>query len=300
MSSEQLVLEPSEKTSTALPGAQAGVKTILLHVQNDDSLATRVDSALSLARACGAHLSCVHITPVEAYVAFDSFGGVFIMNDVIRTIDEEAKRIRNELQEELRNEDVSWDYEEETANVSNALVRRAALADFLVTGRDPHKTDFAGPAIGLLGELLHRSRTPLFIPGDDGAPIDTAGTAVIAWNGSYEAANAIRASVGLLQLASQVQIVQVREPKDDTFPSTKLLEYLSRRGIHAELTSEQAPSSGSARQFVSAALVAHTAAVKASYLVMGGYGHSRAGELLFGGVTRDLLSASPVSLVIAH
>jgi nucleotide-binding universal stress UspA family protein len=33
---------------------------------------------------------------------------------------------------------------------------------------------------------------------------------------------------------------------------------------------------------------------------MGGYSHSRAGEFLFGGVTRDLLRACPISLVMAH
>ena len=38
----------------------------------------------------------------------------------------------------------------------------------------------------------------------------------------------------------------------------------------------------------------------ASYIVMGGYGHSRAGEFLFGGVTRALLKECPVPLVLAH
>jgi nucleotide-binding universal stress UspA family protein len=33
---------------------------------------------------------------------------------------------------------------------------------------------------------------------------------------------------------------------------------------------------------------------------MGGFGHSRVTEALFGGVTRKMLSASPVPLLIAH
>ena len=52
-----------------------GVKTILLHVQNDRALDQTLETALSLARACGAHLSCLHITPIEAYSAFDAMGG---------------------------------------------------------------------------------------------------------------------------------------------------------------------------------------------------------------------------------
>jgi hypothetical protein len=81
----QIYLEPEQATKAAGgQRAQAGVKTILLHVQNDKSLDSRVQTALALARACEAHLSCVHITPIESYVAFDSFGGVFVMNDVIK------------------------------------------------------------------------------------------------------------------------------------------------------------------------------------------------------------------------
>ena len=238
----------------------------------------------------------MHITPIEAYVAFDSFGGVFVMNDVIKAVDEEAVNIRKSLQEKLRGEDVTWDYVETTANIANSLVSRAALTDLVVTGRDPHRTDFAGPTIGLLGELLHRSRTPLFIPADDGAPVDPTGTALIAWDGSYEAANAVRAAVGLLKIASQVRVLQIHEKDDEAFPGTKLLEYLSRHGIHAELFTESAAS----QEFVSDALVAHARAIGAAYIVMGGYNHSRVGEFVFGGVTRSLLKASPVPLLIAH
>ena len=34
--------------------------------------------------------------------------------------------------------------------------------------------------------------------------------------------------------------------------------------------------------------------------VMGGYSHSRAGEFMFGGVTRALLKDCPVALAMAH
>jgi nucleotide-binding universal stress UspA family protein len=33
---------------------------------------------------------------------------------------------------------------------------------------------------------------------------------------------------------------------------------------------------------------------------MGGYGHSRAGEFLFGGVTRALIKECPIALVLSH
>jgi nucleotide-binding universal stress UspA family protein len=35
-------------------------------------------------------------------------------------------------------------------------------------------------------------------------------------------------------------------------------------------------------------------------IVAGAYGHSRLGEWVFGGVTRDLLASSPVCCLLAH
>ncbi len=287
-----------ERSATVAPRqrADAGVKTILLHVQNDKSLDTRLETALSLARACEAHLSCLHVTPIEAYVAFDSFGGVFVMNDVIKALDEEEQALQAKIEKELRNEDVSWDYQQITGNVPAQLISHAALADLVVTGREPHRADFAGPALRIMGELLHRARTPLFIPDDKGGPVDPTGVALIAWNGSFEAANAVRSAIGLLKVASDVRVLQVEEEKDEAFPGTRLLEYLSRHGIHAELTratqEDEQPIAGS--------LMAYANAVDAGYIVMGGYSHSRIREYVFGGVTRTLLSGSTVPLLIAH
>jgi nucleotide-binding universal stress UspA family protein len=38
----------------------------------------------------------------------------------------------------------------------------------------------------------------------------------------------------------------------------------------------------------------------ADLIVAGAYGHSRLGEWVFGGVTRDLLASSPVCCLLAH
>jgi nucleotide-binding universal stress UspA family protein len=261
----------------------------------------RLENALSLARACSAHLECLHVTPIEAYVAFDSFGGVFVMNDVIKALDEEEAALRSAIEAKLRNEDVSWNYTQVTGNVAGQLVSHAALADLLVVGREPHKSGAAGTAIGLLGDLVYRSRTPLFIPVEDGPPCDPTGTAMIAWDGSYEAANAVRSSTGLLGLASTVHILQIKEEdKECAFPSTRLLEYLSRHDVHAEYAVIEAGVDIRDEAVISDTLVARAQALRASYVLMGGYNHSRIGEYIFGGVTRTMLSDGPIPIVIAR
>lgn len=296
---DQIQLERSSSARKDPHSLDASPKTILVHVHNDDTLVTRLETALSLARAYSAHVDCLHVTPTQAYVAYDSFGGVFVMADMIKALEEEQAALRKGVEQKLRNEDVSWSYRETAGDISSQLVARAALADLMITGRQPRRIEFAGSAIGFLGDLIHRSRTPIFIPAEGQPPADPTGPALIAWDGSYEAANAVRSTVGMLQRASRVYVLRVEEKKDEAFPSTQLLEYLSRHGIHAELTVEPV---GKIQfdEFLPEILMTRAKAVNAAYIVMGGYSHSRVGEYIFGGLTRTMLSESPIPIVIAH
>lgn len=301
-SQQQLVMERPDKRSPKSQPATFGVKTILLHILDDKFYDQRIEAALSLARACAAHVSCLHVTPIEAYVAMDSFGGVFVMKDIIRTLDERDAALQLKVEERFGREDVSWDYEQVTGNVTSVVISRAALTDLLIAARQPPSHEFVGPTVGFLGDLLQRSRTPLLVPASGGASFDPAGAALIAWNGSFEAANAVRASLGLLRLASEVRVLEVAEKKQEAsaFPGTKLLEYLSRQGIHAELMVEASPTGDLDHDVIAGMIISQAHGVRAAYIVMGSYSHTRIGEYLFGGVTRTLLKDWPVALLIAH
>lgn len=290
----QLVMDRPETLSVAQQVAGAGIKTILFHVHDDDSVMERLQVGLSLARACGAHLHCLHVTPIEAYTIIDSFGATFVNRDIVAAFEDEAAKLRQRIETQLGSEDVSWDYEEITGELMPHLVQSAALADILITGREPHEREFGGPAVTLIGDLLGQIRTPILITGGRMMDFDPFAPAVIAWNGSYEAANAVRAAVPLLKMASRVTVVQFSEERQRRFPSTLLVEYLSRHGIHAEL--ESRTTSGD----IESALVSYAERHGASLIVMGGYGHSRAGEFLFGGVTRALIKECPIALLMSH
>ncbi|WP_037497970.1 universal stress protein [Sphingomonas jaspsi] len=274
--------------------------TILFHAQDHDDLERRLEDALALARASSGHLSCVHVTPAEAYVTFDAFGGVFVMDKVFESIMDTEARVRARCEAALKTEDVSWDYEQIGGPLALSLAGRAGLADLLMVSRRKASSSMAGHPLTVIGDLIRESRTPLFIPGDRGVVHDPLAPAVIGWNGSIEAANAVRSALPWLRLAERVTVVRVVEPQrvDDgsrRFPSTRLLEYLSRHGIHAELETFDEPN-----DMVAPLLMETVGAKGAGTLIMGGYGHSRFGEYWFGGVTRALLEACPVALIVAH
>lgn len=295
MSADNLVMEPRSAAMVRPeePGGGA-IKSILFAVHDDEHLDDRFQAALSLARACSAHLQLLHVVPVQAYTAVDTYGGSFVSGEIVEALEEEADKIRKRLEEHLRKEDVSWNYEVTTSVFLPEMIQGSALSDLVVMGREPHWHEFSNTGPGLLGALICSTQTPLCIPGDGRKTFDPFGKALIAWNGSIEAANAVRSSIGLLKMASDVRVIRFTEDKEVSLQDEQLLEYLSRHNVHGQIETHLA------RFGIAEDLIGHAAKSRAEYIVMGGYSHSRAGEFLFGGLTRGLLKECSLSLVMAH
>ncbi len=293
-SQSQLLMERRETPGVARQTAGAGIKTILLHVHDDEFVMDRLQLVLTLARSFDAHVHCLHVTPIQTYTVVDSFGATYINQEIVDAFERQSAKLQRRIEQQLRTEDVSWDYEEVTDSVVPKLVQCAAFADLIITGREPKQRDFGGSGITLIGDLLAQIRTPLLVTGDRLVEWDSYGPAVIAWNGSYEAANAVRNAIPLLKMAAEVRVVEFSEKKERQFPSTSLLAYLSRHGVRAQFEARETSEP------VDEALVRFAEEVDAGIIIMGGYGHSRAGEFLFGGITRALIKNCPVALVMAH
>lgn len=288
----QLTMERSTSEARAAPRSEQ-VKSILFHVHDDDGLEGRLQAALSLARASSAHIELIQVIPIEAYTVIDPYAS-YVSPQIVEALEEDAAKVRARLEARLSKEDVSWSFEVISSSFVPALIKNAALADLVIIDRQPPTYRLGRSALSLLGELVCHARTPLCLPGDRARTVDPFGTAVIAWNGSIEAANAVRGTIGLLTMASKVRVVRFTEEKDTAFPDTRLVEYLSRHGIQAELDVRDVTND------FADDLINYARVYRAEYVVMGGYGHSRAGELLFGGVTRALLGACPITLILAH
>lgn len=76
-------------------------------------------------------------------------------------------------------------------------------------------------------------------------------------------------------------------------PAEEAAAYLSRQDIHATIL--RMPLGAAAETILAAA-----DSGQFDYLVMGAYGHWRIAEAVFGGVTRRLLSESPIPMLIVH
>ena len=270
------------------------MKSILLFVRDDEGFEARLQAALDLARASGGHLNCLRPTPTNAYVAYEGWGGAFTVGSALEELDKQMAAFRARLEERLSREDVPWEFNEWMGEPAAALVVRSALSDVIVLSQPGRRTELPEP-LGLAGDVAVYARTPILVVPNAARGFDPTRPVAIGWNGSFEAANAIRASLPLLRRATAVHILTIEDDSKDHFPSTAASEYLARHDIASELHCE--PAGGASTD---AALTRTAQRLGAGTLVMGAYGQSRARQFLFGGVTRSLLKNSPIPLLIAH
>lgn len=271
------------------------MKTILLPIDDQDGTEARLQAALDVARAQRAHLVCLQVTPPIAYVAASETGGFYAFPDVLDAVREAEAKLRAATEARLSREDVAWSYEHGEGDRAAMIVARGSLADLIVLtgGFGPHR---AVDLLPLVGDVAIHARTPVLAVPAVPVGFDACGRALIAWNGSFEAGNALRAALPLLRQASAVNVLTVTE--DDAvmrFPAIDGCEYLSRQGLKAEL--HQVARNGLS---IAAGLLEGVSRLGADYVVMGAYGHSRAREFLLGGVTREMLASCPVPLLLAH
>ncbi|ACB95838.1 universal stress protein [Beijerinckia indica] len=176
------------------------------------------------------------------------------------------------------------------------LVKEARAADLIILGREAGATyPYNEPNVGDV--LLSAGRPLLIVPqGVEKAPAGSA--AIVAWKETKEARRAVHDALPLLRHIPDVTVVELSE-KDD-FEEAQghtedVVAFLSRHRIKATALAEVLGKKSAPERLLEIAKEK-----KADLIVMGGYGHARLREWTFGGVTRDLLQTSPLSILLSH
>lgn len=261
------------------------MQTILLHIHDDNDQDSRLQVAIDMARLEQGHLLCVQAAGVAAFA--DPYAGLFGLAAIIDTIHDQDKRVRQAIEARLAATGVDWDWRCIDGGTAEALIGQSRLADIIIVSQQM-------PSIGDL--LLHASAPVLAVP-PTAARFRADGNVMLAWNGSVEAAHAMRLATPLLRRAACVHVVEVADdhPLSQGIPPGDAAAYLARHGIACER--HDWPAKG---RRTSTALFHAAAELDAAYLVMGAYGHSRLRETVLGGVTRELLQSAPLPLLLAH
>ncbi len=270
------------------------MKSVLLHANQDDGLESRLQAALDLVRLFDGHLTCLHTTPYEAFITGDPFGGVYALPVVVDQLKQLEDEQRSRLDGKLANEGVSWDWLQVDGPSLQAILDRSRLADLVVLSLAAEDGDDDEPALSLAAAVAVDGRAPVLAVPQATSGLDALGPAMVAWNGSPEAAHALRFALPVLRRASEVHIVTATEDPIQ-FPAVDGCQYLAWHGLRSEL--REWPRDG---RPVAEALSDAARALGARYVVMGAYGHSRLREAVLGGVTRQMMRESPVPLLLGH
>lgn len=267
------------------------MKTILLLIHHDEGQESRLLAALDIARAVRAHVRCLDVSVLPAIVS--AYDGGIGEAQLLNIEQEREARNKRRLEARMAREDISWDWVDVSGQLPSVILDASKLCDLIVVsgklGAFP-----APDMLHIVSQIIVTSRVPVLAVPSGCSGFRVAGHAMIAWNGSGAAIAAMRSALPLLRLATKVTL---REIDDGTVElcGEEAAAWLSREGVHADVSRELFFSRG-----VADLLCAEARGYRTDYIVLGGYGHSRLREALFGGITRRLLSESAVPLFIGH
>jgi nucleotide-binding universal stress UspA family protein len=269
------------------------MKNVLVLVHDDGGQEARVQAALDLVRTFDGHLTCLDIeaTPVVMADYATTAGSMnFVFDEHDRSVGN-----RSHLENRLRHEDVPWDWVHETGDIEDILCHRIDLSDIIVLNSNVDDQNLT-QARATVSATAVKTRKPVLAVPADHKHFRAAGLAMIAWDGSPPALAALRAATPLLQKAKSVVLVEIDHPHDHGISAEDGAAYLSRHGVHAAIRRENTHGMMTS----SSKLIEIAETMKADYVVMGAYGHSRLTEAVFGGVTRSMLLRSTVPLILVH
>ncbi len=281
------------------------IKTILAPATGDPGNSITFDAALKIARAFSAHIDVLHVRvdPLDVAVVGDAVM-TSIVDQIARDADERETAVKRWFDDFCARETVptldlpapdqkaspSVQWHVETGDDARWVAALGLFADLIVAARAEENN--VTNRMVLEAALLETGR-PLLIPVAKTSRPIIGGTVAIAWKATPQAVHAVAAAMPFLRQASEIVLLTVSEGDDGGNDAYHLIRNLAWHGLSARR--EHLSSSGDPAQTLLAA-----AARNASLLVMGGYGHSRLREWVFGGFTQRVLEEAPLPVLLAH
>ncbi|MEZ5994610.1 MAG: universal stress protein [Hyphomonadaceae bacterium] len=249
---------------------------------------------------------------------FDARGVALIVSVAVGSAFEETPHALSEILEDVgrgarsgagpaREQIIAWteraqasfevrDVSIEKAVMDDEILAHARVADLVVMTRGA-PGDRARRA--MIEDVLLKSGRPLMLAPQRPLRARNWEKIVIGWNATPQAVRAVSAAMPLLQAAKAVTVATVDARPSaaghSQAPGHEIAAHLARHGVKVEVENIDGVGRSHGK-----ALLDEAAAVGADLLVIGGYGHSRTEEAVFGGVTRELLAGAPIPLMLAH
>jgi nucleotide-binding universal stress UspA family protein len=179
------------------------------------------------------------------------------------------------------------------------FVGYANAADLTILGQQPSEAPAEGAAGFAPDAVVVEVGRPVLVVPAFGSFTTVGRRALVAWDGSREAARALGDALPLVEGAEAVTVLYVgaRESElEEARPALdRIVHHLQRHSLKARW--EEAPRGDIA---VADLLLSRAADLGADLIVAGAYHHSPLREALLGGVSRGLLRHMTVPVLMAH
>jgi len=274
-------------------------KNLGVHVDYRPRCRTSVKLAVELAEHFNAHLTGIFVDPVPMSPELVAMSATPVLLEQITEEQElRATEARKAFDEITTASSIQTGWRRATGPMYSALNVHGRYCDLMILNQEGEGDDAL--ALGGFADsaVLEMGRPVLVVPFI-GAPAPLGGKALVAWNGSQEAARAVNDAMPLLESAREVQVVCIEpdttEEDEVSLPGADLCFHLATHGVRAEahVISGSGMDSGNV-------LLSHAADYGANLIVAGAYGHSRFRELVLGGMTLHLLRHMTVPVLMSH
>lgn len=272
------------------------IKTILVSLNNSQFFDSNMAMAKQIAQKYNSHIIGLYVIPsIIVYAAPYGYGGPINFTELNRFYRAKASGVKDDFNDFIRKENLEGEWRRVKSLghfISDAIIEHGREADLIILGDDNStKSD-----LQFEGSIVKGAGRPVLIVPNKTRKDFRFKKAVIGWDGSREAARAAFDAVPLLQMGDKTEVTcfnahKEREISGDV-PGSELANSLARYDIKAEVVCQKT------RKSISQALMDRAASCE--LLVLGGYGHSRLREGIFGGVTNKALTELPCPVLMSN
>jgi nucleotide-binding universal stress UspA family protein len=283
------------------------LKDLLVHLDPHPRCRVRLGIAAVLARRFNASLTGVQAIDLPSADSFYGADMPLVSGGLNRTMDEIRARamagaapVEAEFRERLRIDGLGGSYRLVEGNLPATVALHARYADLTVLGQvNPYVPHEGVGRDATVATTVMSSGRPILVVPFAGDFASVGDRVLVAWNASREAARAVNDALPILEQASVVTVLAIN-PRHGVgghgdVPAADIALHLARHRVRAEAAHTVANDISEGE-----ALLSYAADIGADLIVAGAYGHSRAHEMMFGGVTRTLLGEMTVPVFLSH
>jgi nucleotide-binding universal stress UspA family protein len=288
-----------------------GIKNILVPIDGSKGSFAALSRAFIVAKRFDSHIKALHIMTYGADIAAAGTYGLSaklrksVESKAEKVALEKAKGLQEFFEEHCLDNDIQISkkptkedgvtaaWHQEFGNVDEVLTRHGLVSDVIAVPRPKVKKGVLrrSPMGRAIEAIMLRTGRPVLIEPPK-TNVKKCTRIAIGWNESVECSRALAMTMPWLVGLDEVTVLVSKKRKSG---AKLLVDYLTWYGIKTNIVVLDGKGDS-----IGEAMLNVCSEISADFLIVGGFSHARARELLFGGVTRYLLMNSNIVTIMAH